>query len=154
MMPTEIVTAVQEHIKVIIVLVDNKGFASIGGLSRSLGLSGFGTSYRQRSAASGQLDGDALPVDFAANARSLGAHAIKAESLAEFKAALEEAKKTDRITVVVIETQPGVGVPGYDSWWDVAVGEVSQIDAVRQARARYVEARQQERYHLRSWEER
>ena len=154
MMPTEIVTAVQEHIKVIIVLVDNKGFASIGGLSRSLGLGGFGTSYRQRSAASGQLDGDALPVDFAANARSLGAHAIKAGSLTEFKAALEEAKKTDRITVVVIETQPGVGVPGYDSWWDVAVGEVSQIDAVRQARASYVEARQQERYHLRSWEER
>ena len=93
MMPTEIVTAVQEHIKVIIVLVDNKGFASIGGLSRSLGLGGFGTSYRQRSAASGQLDGDALPVDFAANARSLGADAIEAGSLTEFKAALEEAKK-------------------------------------------------------------
>jgi 3D-(3,5/4)-trihydroxycyclohexane-1,2-dione acylhydrolase (decyclizing) len=100
------------------------------------------------------LDGDALPVDFAANARSLGAHAIHAKSLTEFKAALEEAKETDRITVVVIETQPGVGVPGYDSWWDVAVGELSPIDAVRQARARYVEARQQERYHLSSWEER
>jgi 3D-(3,5/4)-trihydroxycyclohexane-1,2-dione acylhydrolase (decyclizing) len=153
MMPSEIVTAVQEHIKLIIVLVDNKGFASIGGLSRSLGLGGFGTSYRERSRASGQLDGDFLQVDYAASVRSLGAHAIKAGSLSEFKAALEEAKRMDRITVIVIETQPGVGVPGYESWWDVAVAEVSQIEEVRQARAHYVEARKQERYHLGAVEE-
>ncbi len=153
MMPSEIVTAVQEHIKLIVVLVDNKGFASIGGLSRSLGMGGFGTSYRERSKGSGQLDGDFLPVDYAASVRSLGAHAIKAGSLAEFKAALEEAKKMDRITVVVVETQPGVGVPGYESWWDVAVAEVSQIEAVRQARANYVEARKLERHHLATGEE-
>ena len=59
----------------------------------------------------------------------------------------------DRITVIVVETQPGVGVPGYDSWWDVAVAEVSQIDEVRQARAAYVEARKKERYHLNATEE-
>jgi len=148
MAPSEIVTAVQEHIKIIIVLVDNKGFASIGGLSRSLGMGGFGTSYRERSAESGKLDGDFLLVDFAANARSLGAHAIKAGTLDELKAALKEAKEMDRITVIVVETQPGVGVPGYESWWDVAVAEVSQIEEVGQARANYVEARKQERYHL------
>ncbi len=148
MMPSEIVTAVQEGIKIIIVLVDNHGFASIGGLSRSLGLGGFGTSYRSRSKRSGQLDGDFLPVDFVANARSLGAHAIRAGSLAELKSALEEAKAADRITVVVVETQPGVGVPGYESWWDVAVAEVSQIDSVREARAKYVEALKMERHHL------
>jgi 3D-(3,5/4)-trihydroxycyclohexane-1,2-dione acylhydrolase (decyclizing) len=148
MAPSEIVTAVQEHVKIIIVLVDNKGFASIGGLSRALGMGGFGTSYRERSGTSGKLDGNFLPVDYAASVRSLGAHAIKAESLSEFKAALEQAKKTDRITVVVIETQPGVGVPGYESWWDVAVAEVSQIEEVRQARARYVQENKQERYHL------
>jgi len=148
MMPSEIVTAVQEHIKLIIVLVDNKGFASIGGLSRSLGMGGFGTSYRERSPASGKLDGELLQVDYVANARSLGAHAIKAGSLLEFKAALEEAKKMDRITVVVVETEPGVGVPGYESWWDVAVAEVSQTEAVRQARAHYVQARKRERHHL------
>ncbi len=150
MMPSEIVTAVQEHIKLIIVMVDNKGFASIGGLSRSLGLGGFGTSYRERSRTSGQLDGDLLQVDYVANARSLGAHAIKAGSIIELKAALEEAKKMDRITVIVIETQPGVGVPGYESWWDVAVPEVSQIEEVRQARAHYSEARKKERHHLRA----
>ncbi len=148
MMPSEIVTAVQEHIKIIIVLVDNKGFASIGGLSRSLGMGGFGTRYRERSEKSGQLDGELLSVDFAANARSLGAHAIKAGSLEEFRRALEDAKRTDRITVVVIESQPGVGVPGYESWWDVAVAEVSQMESVRQARAQYVEARKKERHHL------
>jgi len=146
--PAEIVTAVQEHIKIIIVLVDNQGFASIGGLSRSLGMSGFGTSYRQRSANSRQLDGPFLEVDYAANARSLGAHTIKARSLKELRTALEEAKKADRITVVVVETQPGVGVPGYESWWDVAVAEVSQIDAVQQVRKQYVEARKRERHHL------
>jgi len=148
MMPSEIVTAVQEHIKIIIVLVDNKGYASIGGLSRSLGMSGFGTSYRERSATSGQLDGDLLKVDYVASVRSLGALAIKAGSLAELKLALEEAKRNDRVTVVVVETQSGVGVPGYDSWWDVSVAEVSQIEAVRQARAQYVEARKLERHHL------
>jgi 3D-(3,5/4)-trihydroxycyclohexane-1,2-dione acylhydrolase (decyclizing) len=148
LMPSEIVTAVQEHIKLIIVLVDNKGFASIGGLSRSLGMGGFGTSYRERSRASGQLDGDFLQADYVANVRSLGAHAIKAESLGEFKAALEEAKKTDRITVVVVETQAGVGVPGYESWWDVPVAAVSQSEEVRQTHARYIQERKKERYHL------
>ena len=92
MMPTEIVTSVQEGVKIIIVLVDNHGFASIGSLSRSLGQQGFGTSYRLRSKTSGQLDGDRLEVDFVANARSLGAHAIKADTLDELKKALEEAK--------------------------------------------------------------
>jgi 3D-(3,5/4)-trihydroxycyclohexane-1,2-dione acylhydrolase (decyclizing) len=148
MMPTEIATSVQEGVKMIIVLVDNHGFASIGSLSRSLGLGGFGTSYRVRSEASGQLDGDRLNVDFVANARSLGAHALKANTVAELKKALEEAKTADRTTVIVVETDPTVGVPGYESWWDVAVAEVSEMDSVRQARASYEEARKRERYHL------
>jgi len=132
-MPTEITTSVQEGIKIVIVLVDNHGFASIGSLSRSLGQGGFGTSYRVRSQASGQLDGDRLAVDFAANARSLGAHALKASTLDELKKALEEAKSLDRTTVIVVETDASVGVPGYESWWDVAVAEVSEMDSVREA---------------------
>ena len=148
MMPTEIVTSVQEGVKIIIVLVDNHGFASIGSLSRSLGQKGFGTSYKHRSQASGQLDGETLTVDFAANARSLGAHALKANSLDELKKALKEAKTLDRTTVIVVETDPTVGVPGYESWWDVAVAEVSEMDSVREARARYEEARKKERYFL------
>jgi 3D-(3,5/4)-trihydroxycyclohexane-1,2-dione acylhydrolase (decyclizing) len=148
MCPAEIVTSVQEGIKIIIVLVDNHGFASIGGLSRSLGQGGFGTSYRLRSKESGQLDGDPLTVDYVANARSLGAHALQAATLAELKDALRTAKTLDRTTVIVVETDPNVGVPGYESWWDVAVAEVSEMESVREARARYEEARKNERYHL------
>jgi 3D-(3,5/4)-trihydroxycyclohexane-1,2-dione acylhydrolase (decyclizing) len=148
MMPTEIATSVQEGIKIIIVLVDNHGFASIGGLSRSLGQEGFGTRYRVRDAKTGQLDGEPVGVDFLANARSLGAHAIKTTNLAEFKKALEEAKAADRTTVVLIETDTSIGVPGYESWWDVAVAEVSEVEGVQQARARYEEARKRERYYL------
>jgi 3D-(3,5/4)-trihydroxycyclohexane-1,2-dione acylhydrolase (decyclizing) len=148
MMPAEITTSVQEGIKIIVVLVDNHGFASIGSLSRSLGQQGFGTSYRLRSKTSGQLDGDPLNVDFVANARSLGAHAIKASTLDELKQALAEAKTIDRTTVIVIETDTTQGVPGYDSWWDVAVAEVSEMDSVRKARTAYEEARKRERHHL------
>jgi 3D-(3,5/4)-trihydroxycyclohexane-1,2-dione acylhydrolase (decyclizing) len=135
MMPTEIVTSIQEGIKIVIVLVDNHGFASIGGLSRSLGQGGFGTSQK-------------VAVDYVANARSLGAHAIKATTVAELKDALEAAKAVDRTTVIVIETDASIGVPGYESWWDVAVAEVSEMDSVREARARYEEARKRERYFL------
>jgi 3D-(3,5/4)-trihydroxycyclohexane-1,2-dione acylhydrolase (decyclizing) len=148
MMPTEIVTSVQEGVKIIIVLVDNHGFASIGGLSRALGQDGFGTSYRFRSKESGQLDGATLTVDYVANARSLGAHALKATTLAELKDALEKAKSLDRTTVIVVETDLAVGVPGYESWWDVAVAEVSEMESVREARARYETARKNERHHL------
>jgi 3D-(3,5/4)-trihydroxycyclohexane-1,2-dione acylhydrolase (decyclizing) len=148
LMPGEILTSVQEGIKLIIVLVDNHGFASIGGLSQSLGSGGFGTHFRRRSADSGQMDGDDLPVDYVANARSLGAHALRANNLAELKEALQKAKTLDRTTVIVIETDPEQRVPGYEAWWDVAVAEVSESAGVRAARASYEEARKKQRYHL------
>ena len=147
MMPSEIVTALQEGIKIVVVLVDNGGFASIGSLSRSLGTQGFGTRYRHRGAG-GQLDGEPLNVDFAANARSLGAHAVKTTTLGEFRQALENAKKSDRVTVVVVETDPSVSVPGYESWWNVPVAEVSEIEGVIEARERYEAARAQTRCYL------
>ena len=148
MMPSEIVTAVQEDIKIIIVLVNNHGFASIGGLSQSLGSGGFGTRFRVRDSKSGQLDGEYLPVDFAANARSLGAHAINTHTIEEFRQALQEARSTPKTTVIVVETERDVRVPGYESWWDVAVAETSTIEAVNQARKEYEEAMKKERYFL------
>jgi 3D-(3,5/4)-trihydroxycyclohexane-1,2-dione acylhydrolase (decyclizing) len=148
MMPTEIVTAVQEGVKLIIVLVDNHGFASIGGLSESIGSAGFGTRYCERSRTSGQLDGKNLVVDYVANARSLGARATKANNLAELKAALLQAKTSEETTVIVVEADREVRVPGYDSWWEVAVAEVSESEAVRRARLKYEEARRAERYFL------
>jgi 3D-(3,5/4)-trihydroxycyclohexane-1,2-dione acylhydrolase (decyclizing) len=87
-------------------------------------------------------------VDFVANARSLGAHATKAATLDELKNALKEAKAMDRTTVIVVETDTTVSVPGYDSWWDVAVAEVSEMESVREARVSYEEARKRERYFI------
>jgi len=147
MAPSEIATSVQEDVKIVIIVVNNFGFASIGGLSAALGLGGFGTEYRKRSA-SGQLNGDRLPLDYVANARSLGAHAIHAANLADFKAALEQSKTTDRTTVIVVETDRKLRVPGYESWWDVAVAEVSESESVRKARREYEVARKKQRFFL------
>lgn len=147
MMPSEIATAVQEAIKIVIVLVNNGGFASIGGLSRSLGTDGFGTCYRHRGAG-GQLDGEPLHVDFAANARSLGAEAFASSTLDEFRDALEQAKKCDRVTVVVVETDPSINIPGYESWWNVPVAEVSEMAGVIEARERYERARERTRWYV------
>jgi 3D-(3,5/4)-trihydroxycyclohexane-1,2-dione acylhydrolase (decyclizing) len=147
MAPTEIVTSVQEGVKIVIVLVNNFGFASIGGLSRAVGSEGFGTQYRYRSS-SGALDGEKIQVDYAANARSLGAHVIESKSLADFKAALQQAKTADRTTVIVIEADRNVGVPNYESWWDVAVAEVSEIDSVKEARKKYEQARKWQKHYL------
>jgi len=141
MSPSEIVTAVQEGIKIIIVLVDNHGFASIGGLSQSIGSDGFGTRYNRR-------NGEPLPVDYVANARSFGAYASRATNICELRAALETAKTMDQTSVIVIETEREVRVPGYESWWDVAIAEVSESTSVQEARRAYVEARRKERYHL------
>ena len=148
MMPSDILTSVQEGIKMIMVVVDNHGFASIGGLSQSLGSGGFGTRFRMRDLQSGQLDGDYLPVDFAANARSLGAEAICANTIEEFKQALETARKATRTTVIVVKADREVRVPGYESWWDVAVAETSTMDSVKAVRVNYEESLKKERYFL------
>ena len=148
MMSQEIITSIQEGYKLTIVLIDNHGFASIGGLSQSLGSGGFGTRYRYRDEQSGQLDGDVLPVDLAANARSLGAHVIEAPDLPALTAALEEAKSQSKTTVVVVETDREQRVPGYESWWDVPVADVSTLESVEEAREGYEAARRWERYYL------
>jgi 3D-(3,5/4)-trihydroxycyclohexane-1,2-dione acylhydrolase (decyclizing) len=148
MMAQEIVTSIQEGFKLTIVLIDNHGFASIGGLSQSVGSQGFGTRYLYRDPESGQLEGEYLPVDFAANARSLGAHVIATKDLATFRMALEEAKEQTRTTVITIETDREQRVPGYESWWDVPIAEVSTVESVQQARANYEQALKKERHYL------
>ncbi len=147
MMAQEIVTAIQEGIKITIILLNNHGYASIGGLSGSLGSQGFGTHYRYRQEESGQLDGGHLPVDFAANARSLGAHVVEATDRSSLEAAIEEAKHQMKTTVIVIETDRAQGVPGY-AWWDVPVAEVSTIVSVQEKYDEYKEVRKKERYFL------
>ncbi|HEU0213090.1 MAG TPA: 3D-(3,5/4)-trihydroxycyclohexane-1,2-dione acylhydrolase (decyclizing) [Jiangellaceae bacterium] len=141
MMPTEIVTAVAEGVKLVVVLVDNQGYASIGALSESVGSGGFGTRYRFRDPATGHLDGDPLPVDLAANAGSLGADVLRPTTVAELRDALTAAVSSPRTTVVHVRTDPSVPAPDSGAWWDVPVAEVSDLPATRQARATYEESR-------------
>ncbi|HLZ38766.1 MAG TPA: 3D-(3,5/4)-trihydroxycyclohexane-1,2-dione acylhydrolase (decyclizing) [Mycobacteriales bacterium] len=148
MMSQEIVTAVAEGIKLTIVLVDNHGFASIGALSESVGSQRFGTAYRYRNPRTGLLDGDVLPVDLAANAGSLGADVLRARSVEEFRAALEQAKGSDRTTVVHVETDPLAPVPSSEGWWDVPVSEVAALDSTRKARADYEAGKADQRAYL------
>jgi 3D-(3,5/4)-trihydroxycyclohexane-1,2-dione acylhydrolase (decyclizing) len=148
MMAQEIVTAVAEGIKLNIVLVQNQGFASIGALSESLGSQRFGTAYRYRNPATGMLDGDLLPVDLAANAASLGADVLRTKTVKELNEALEQAKNSDRTTVIYIETDPLAPVPSSQSWWDVPVSEVSELTTTRNARASYEAAKRNQRRFL------
>src|SRR6266700_228120 len=153
MMNSEIVTSIQERYKLIIVLLDNSGFKSIGALSRSLGQDGFGTRYVYPqngvwpTDAAG-ADVQTLPVDLAANARSLGAHVIECKTYADFVEALKTVQTTDRTSVIYIQDDRYVGIPGYEGWWDVPIAEVSTLPPVQDARAEWATMRAQERYFL------
>lgn len=133
MMPGDLTTLVQERVKVTVILIDNHGFGSIQGLSRSVGSEGFGTVYRVRGP-TGAYDGPVLPVDLAANAASLGATTLKAVGLIAFREALRRARENPQTTVIVVETDRDLRTPGYDSWWDVPVAEVSSAPGVQEAR--------------------
>jgi 3D-(3,5/4)-trihydroxycyclohexane-1,2-dione acylhydrolase (decyclizing) len=153
MMNSEIITSIQEGYKLTVVLVDNWGFASIGALSRSVGSQGFGTQYRYRKDGSLGLDtekdpGEVLPVDLATNAESYGTHVIRASTVGELKDALKEAKGMNRTVVIHIPVDRYEGVPTYESFWDVPVAEVSEMDSVVAARKEYAEGRQAEGRYL------
>ncbi|XVX20249.1 3D-(3,5/4)-trihydroxycyclohexane-1,2-dione acylhydrolase (decyclizing) [Actinomycetota bacterium] len=145
MMPSELVTAVQERIKIIVVLVQNHGFHSIGSLSESLGNQRFGTAYRYRE--DGRLQGDPLPVDLAANARSLGAHVIEVHTAAALAKAVREAKAApgERPVVIHVETDPLVHAPDSQSWWEVPVAGVSDLATTQAAYERYAAAKRAQR---------
>jgi 3D-(3,5/4)-trihydroxycyclohexane-1,2-dione acylhydrolase (decyclizing) len=158
MLPGELATAVAEGIRIVVVLVDNHGYASIGALSRSLGAAGFGTHYRRREER--QLldapDGggpaqpaEPLPIDLAANAESLGAAVFRAHGVEELHSALDEARRAPGPSVVHVEVDRYASVPTYESWWDVPVAEISDDPRVQAARTEYEEARRAQRQHVR-----
>lgn len=147
MMPSEIITSLQEGYKINIVLINNHGFASIGGLSKSIGSEGFGTKYHYRNENSGLMDGDRLNVDLAANAESLGAKVFRAKDIKSLKSVLVDAKTEEQSTVIYIETVPERKIAGYGhAWWDVPIAEVSESEQVRKARANYEEQKKKQRY--------
>lgn len=153
MMSSEIVTAIQEGFSLTIVLLDNQGFKSIGSLSRSLGQAGFGTRYGYP--VDGTLPGDngnadiqSLPVDLAANARSLGAHVIECDTYDDVAAAIQTSKSLKQTTVIYVRTDRYADAPDSGAWWDVPVAEVSEMAAVQDARSNWEYMREKERYFL------
>jgi 3D-(3,5/4)-trihydroxycyclohexane-1,2-dione acylhydrolase (decyclizing) len=153
MMAQEIVTSIQERLKLTVVLVDNEGFASIGGLSRSKGSAGFGTRYRYRTHGSlgddaSHNNGEPLPVDLALNAEGLGAYVIRARNVEQLRDALAAAKTIDRTVVIHVPVDRYEGVPGYESWWDVPVAEVAESPDVNKARAEHERGRAHRRWHV------
>ncbi len=158
MLSSELATAVAERIALTVVLVDNQGYMSIGALSRSVGSAGFATHYK-RSLNGGPVldaaDGGALaapaerlPVDFAANAASLGAQVIRAETIAELRTALADSASSDGPVVICVEVDRYAGVPDYEGWWEVPVAEVSHDASVQAARQGYEAARAAQRIYL------
>jgi 3D-(3,5/4)-trihydroxycyclohexane-1,2-dione acylhydrolase (decyclizing) len=135
MLPGELATAVAEQIKIVLVLVQNHGYASIGALSRSIGSGEFGTHYPPS-------------PDLAANAESLGAKVFRARTIDEFRAALEGAKASEGPVAVHVEVDRYEGVPSYESWWDVPVAEIATDDSVVAARAEYERARERQRRYI------
>jgi len=138
MLPSDIITTIQEHYKITIILINNEGYASIGGLSNSVGGEGFGTHFKYRNPETGQLDGDLLPVDLAKNAESLGAIVYKPKGIDEYIDALSKAKRNERTTLIYVETIRDRKMAGYGySWWEVPVPEVSDSNEVQKVRTQY-----------------
>jgi 3D-(3,5/4)-trihydroxycyclohexane-1,2-dione acylhydrolase (decyclizing) len=153
MMNAELITSIQEGYKLTVILVDNSGFSSIGALSRSVGSDGFGTHYRYRKDGSVGLDseeepGETLPVDLATNAESLGARVFRTKTVPEVSDALAAAKEEARTVVIHVPVDRYEGVPSYESFWDVPVAEVSEMESVQTARKEYAEGRRDERRYL------
>ncbi|MFF4328535.1 3D-(3,5/4)-trihydroxycyclohexane-1,2-dione acylhydrolase (decyclizing) [Streptomyces sp. NPDC001591] len=150
MNPTEIVTAVQECVPLKVVILDNHGYASIGGLSDAVGGEGFGTAYRFRGPG-GAYTGDPLPVDLAANAASLGMAVIRTRTIGDLRKALAEARGSDRPTCVYAQTRtPDTvsGPPPAQAWWDVPVAETATRASAAEAREEYDRQAAQRRRHL------
>jgi len=144
----EIVTSIQEGVRFTILLLNNNGYASIGGLSESIGGERFGTRYQYRDETSGQLSGAFLPVDLAKNAESLGAIVIKATDKTSLDEALAQSKLNERTTVIYIETNLYRTVKGYHAWWEVPVAEVSTSTSVQKAFETYKENKKEQRIFL------
>lgn len=151
MLPSDLITTIQESYKIIMILINNNGYASIGGLSESVGGGGFGTEFKYRKKENDQIEGDYLPVDLAKNAESLGAKVYKASGIDEFNEALKKAKKNDQTTVIYVETLRDRKLDGYAySWWEVPVPEVSISEDVKKARKKYESDKKMQKKYLKS----
>lgn len=137
MNPTEIVTAVQEGLKITIVISENHGYQCIRGLQLDRAGQSFGNEFRKRDKASNRLEGEYLKIDLAQNAASMGARTWNTNSPETFRKALQEARLETRPCVIVVETEKYRFLPGSGVWWDVAVAEVSNDPVTQKLRSEY-----------------
>ncbi|WP_277050941.1 3D-(3,5/4)-trihydroxycyclohexane-1,2-dione acylhydrolase (decyclizing) [Ruania albidiflava] len=148
MMPGELATLAQEGLKVIVVVLVNHGFASIGALSESVGSQRFGTTYRRREEATGLLSGEYVGVDFVANARSYGVAAEQVATVAELREAYARAVAAEHASVLVIETDQLADGPPASNGWDVPVAQVARLTSTQEAYAEYQHFQAKQRHHL------
>ena len=149
MLPSDLITTIQEGYKITMILINNNGYASIGGLSNSVGGEGFGTHFKYRNEETGQLDGEYLPVDLAKNAESLGAIVYKPQGMKEFKQALSKAKENVQTTVIYLETIRDRKLEGYAySWWEVPIPEVSESSEVQKVRKQFEKDKKRQKEYI------
>jgi 3D-(3,5/4)-trihydroxycyclohexane-1,2-dione acylhydrolase (decyclizing) len=141
MNPSELVTAMQEKLKVTVVIADNHGYQIIYRLQMARAGRPFGNEFRARDSAANRLEGEYLPIDFVKNAESMGARAWHVNTRDELRSALREAREETRSCVIVVETEKHRYLPGSGAWWDVAPAEVSGDPVTRELRAEYEKAR-------------
>ena len=151
MLPSDLITTIQEGYKIIMILINNNGYASIGSLSESVGGEGFGTHFKFRNKKNDKIEGDYLPVDLAANAESLGAKVHRPKGIDEFNDALVKAKKNDQTSVIYVETVRDRKLDDYSySWWEVPVPEISISEDVKKARKKYELDKKMQKQYLKS----
>jgi len=151
MLPSDLITTIQEGYKIIMILINNNGYASIGSLSESVGGEGFGTHFKFRNKKNDKIEGDYLPVDLAANAESLGAKVYRPKGIDEFNDALVKAKKNDQTSVIYVETVRDRKLDDYSySWWEVPVPEISISEDVKKARKKYELDKKMQKQYLKS----
>jgi 3D-(3,5/4)-trihydroxycyclohexane-1,2-dione acylhydrolase (decyclizing) len=153
MMAQELVTSIQERLKLTVILIDNQGYASIGRLSRSKGSAGFGTRYRYRTDNSlgddgAHSNGEPLPVDLALNAEALGAHVIRTRNIEELRDALVAAKSIERTVVIYIPADRYEGVPTYANWRELPVAEIADSAEIKKAREEHERGMPLRRWYL------
>ncbi|MFH1618434.1 MAG: 3D-(3,5/4)-trihydroxycyclohexane-1,2-dione acylhydrolase (decyclizing) [bacterium] len=146
MLNHEIVTSVQEGLKITVILNDNHGYQCIHNLQKSCGGGSFGNELRFRDVSGMRLEGENLPVDFIANARSLGASAFYADSEEALVSALDKARRETKTCLICIPVEPHDPLPGF-SWWEVPVSAVSGSARVRKARAGYLRSKKKQRFY-------
>ncbi len=141
MNPTEIVTAMQEGLKITVVIPDNHGFQIIRNLQMNRVGRSFGNEFRSRDKKQKKLEGEYLNIDLAKNAESMGARVWHCTTAAEARKALREARKEKRSCVIVVEVEKHRYLPGSGIWWDVAAAEVTHDPVTQELRQAYEEDR-------------